>query len=91
MDQEDYNLYKEEQFEFYESICRRCGACCGAEDGDPCASLVKNGDGTYFCNVYENRIGEQKTISGKTFHCIPIRDVIMNNGARPGCAYRRYL
>lgn len=85
----EYNLYQEEQFRDYESICRRCGACCGAEDGDPCVNLVENGDGTYFCKVYENRFGEQKTISGKIFHCIPIDDVIRNGGGRPNCAYRR--
>lgn len=91
MENEECTLYQEEQFERYESICARCGACCGAEDGDQCVNLAKAEDGKYFCKVYENRLGPQRTISGKSFHCIPIREVIMNTGDRSNCAYRRIL
>lgn len=91
MEDEEYIFCQEKQFDRYESICARCGACCGAEDGDQCVNLEKAADGKYFCKVYENRLGPQRTISGKSFHCIPIGDVIMNLGARPNCAYRRVL
>jgi len=80
------NLKK--KHEDYEGICKRCGACCGALDGDPCEKLIKNPDGTYLCSVYDTRIGQQKTASGKTFTCIPIKDVIRFTTAPPGCAYR---
>lgn len=89
MDEEKYNLYQKERFEFYENACRRCGVCCGAEDGDPCANLVENKDGKYFCRVYKNRLGAQKTASGKAFHCTPIKEIITHFGARPNCAYAK--
>lgn len=89
MDEEKYNLYQKEKFEFHENMCRHCGVCCGAEDGDPCANLIKDKDDKYFCQVYQNRLRAQKTVSGKAFHCIPIKEVIMYFGARPNCAYAK--
>ena len=85
----EYIAYQEEKFRRYESICKRCGACCGAIDGDPCKNLGRDSNGRYYCKVYENRFGPQQTISGKWFNCTPIREVIAHEGARPGCAYRR--
>lgn len=86
--QKEYDLYKDEQFRRYEGICRRCGACCGSEDPDPCSDLIKDKDGRYFCRVYENRLEEiHETKSGNKFHCVPIGDIINNIGARPNCAY----
>ena len=88
MEYEKYIEYQEEEFQRYESICQRCGACCGSKDGDHCANLAKDSAGKYYCKVYETRFGPQKTISGKWFNCTPIREVIVHEGARPGCAYR---
>ncbi len=76
---------KEAQAE-HEALCRRCGLCCGLYDNDPCRQLVKTGDGKYSCRVYEQRLGVQYTVSGKLFHCVPIRDFL--NGERSfNCAY----
>ena len=71
----------------FESVCKRCGLCCGA-DSDPCCNLVKLEDGTHFCDDYENRLGPQKTVSGKTFNCVSIREHITNDTLRIECAYR---
>lgn len=76
----------EEEFEKYEALCKRCGACCGAHSDDPCVNLKKDGESKYRCEVYYNRIGMQKTISGKNFSCVPIRD-LRPNLPFPGCAY----
>lgn len=89
MNNNGYITHQEKQFRIYEDRCRRCGLCCGAEDGDPCINLVKNIDGKYSCKVYENRIGQQKTLSGKVFSCVPMKQVIMYSGTRPGCAYSK--
>jgi len=70
----------------YEAKCRRCGACCGAYDGDPCVHLKKDEAGKYYCPVYDHRIGMQKTVSGKNFACVPIRDLRPNLPFK-GCAY----
>lgn len=87
MDEPEFQLHQKEQFEEYEAICKHCGACCGAYDGDPCANLIRHVDGKYLCSDYENRFRQQITVSGKKFHCIPIREVIAHAGARPNCAY----
>lgn len=72
----DESLYSEKQRikqEAYEAMCTRCGTCCGALDGDPCLNLTKDSENRYFCKDYENRFHKQATVSGKEFHCIPIR------------------
>lgn len=82
-----YESYQEKKFEEYEALCRKCGGCCGALDGDACEHLVSKDDG-YFCDTYETRHGLRKTRSGKTFMCVPIKDVINKSWhARPGCGY----
>jgi len=92
MNNEEYVRYQEEQFLAYEKICRRCGVCCGSEDGDSCANLAKDNDGKFYCKEYEIRFSkEQHTLSGKTFHCVPIREIVANCGARPGCAYEKKI
>lgn len=75
----DYNEKMQKLFLDHESKCLRCGCCCGAEDGDQCANLKKGHDGLYACNVYENRFGMQKTLSGKEFMCVPIRNIIFKS------------
>ncbi len=70
----------------YEGLCKRCGACCGAFD-DPCINLKKDTNGKYYCSVYENRHGLQKTVSGKSFNCVSIRDILKFDPPYPDCAY----
>ena len=86
MDAAKYDNYLQDKEEDFEAICRRCGECCGADD-DPCLSLVRKRDGTYFCNNYENRLEYQRTVSGKVFKCVSIRDHIAKGSLKPGCAY----
>ncbi len=87
MDKDLYNRKQEELKEHYESICVSCGACCGVTDGDCCVNLAKDKAGKYFCKVYDKRLGKQKTISGKEFSCVEIRDVLKFGPVHPGCAY----
>ena len=82
-----YNRWHENAEQQHETLCRRCGRCCGSTDGDPCSKLIKNRDGTYSCSDYANRLGQQSTVSGKTFECVPIQDVKKAGGLRPGCGY----
>ena len=82
---QDYQIKKEQEFE---SICKRCGNCCGVKD-DPCIHLVAQADGTYFCDTYESRRGKQKTKSGKEFNCIFVREILHKDWNGSGkCAYR---
>ncbi len=90
MDSKRYTEYTEEKEKEFESVCKRCGSCCGAND-DPCQNLVKLGDGTFLCKAYDTRLGPQKTVSGNEFRCIPISYLIAGNALRPNCEYRRYL
>jgi len=87
----DESLYSEKQkaeFEKYEAQCQRCGACCGANDCDPCIELAKDAQGKWFCRVYEARLGFHQTVSGKVFYCLPIRD--LSQSCRPAnCAYAK--
>lgn len=88
--QEQYNQWQEEQLRRWESLCGRCGACCGAFDGDPCEHLRKNESQQHFCSIYENRFGTHKTISGKEINCVPIRQIL--NSSWPGdhcCGYKK--
>lgn len=82
-------LYKkflvEKELEF-ESICNRCGECCGSKD-DPCRNLVKNHDGTFYCKDYDNRLGPQITVGGHKFNCVSIREHIRGKTLRQNCAY----
>ena len=78
--------------ERWEALCGRCGACCGVTEGDPCEHLRGSKKGEYLCSIYENRFGEHRTVSGKIFKCVPIRQVI--RGSWPGdecCGYKRSL
>jgi uncharacterized cysteine cluster protein YcgN (CxxCxxCC family) len=88
MDSNRYSEYASGKEEEFESICKRCGECCGSLD-DPCRNLAKMDNGTYFCKDYSNRLGPQKTVSGKYFNCIPIREYISRDTLRPNCAYRK--
>jgi len=86
-----YCTYQEKKYQDYESLCKRCGECCGSQDGDPCVNLSKASMGKFYCRIYENRFGPQKTVKGKVFNCVPIREIIKQGYLRQGCAYKRYL
>ncbi|MFA5145329.1 MAG: hypothetical protein WC723_04935 [Candidatus Omnitrophota bacterium] len=73
MDEAVYSQKQKEEEEKYEARCKRCGSCCGAASGDVCTRLSKDDAGRYYCTVYDTRIGQQKTISGVEFSCVPIR------------------
>ena len=87
MDNSLYQKHLKEELVKYESICKRCGVCCGTSN-DPCSNLAYNGDGKYSCRVYDTRLGIQKTVSGKIFTCVPIKDNIRNGFVNPNCAYQ---
>ena len=86
MDEAEYLRKQEAEQVRYEALCRRCGACCGALDGDPCEHLKRDESGKYFCPIYDHRIGMHKTLSGKHFACVPIRDLRPNLPLR-SCVY----
>ena len=86
MDDKAYLRKQEENERSYEALCKRCGACCGALDGDPCEELRREESGRYFCSVYGHRVGMHKTVSGKEFACVPIRDLRPSLPFK-GCAY----
>ncbi len=88
-DQEKYQTWRDEQTARWESLCGRCGACCGAYDGDPCEHLRQDEGKKYYCSIYATRFGMHKTISGKDIRCVPIRDIL--NSSWPGdhcCGYK---
>lgn len=89
-DLEQYLNWQELRQSLWESMCGRCGACCGIIEGDPCEHLKKQREGRYFCEIYENRFGIHKTITGRTINCVPIRDIL--NKFWPGdqcCGYKK--
>jgi len=90
VDEKRYKKLQERQLIEYEARCTRCGACCGAFDGDPCEHLAKLKSGYYKCRVYKNRFGDHKTIKGDLMECVPIREILHINW--PGghlCAYKK--
>ncbi len=85
-----YAKLQEAQSIEYENKCIRCGACCGAFDGDPCEDLKRLKSGKYTCAVYKKRFGDHKTKKGEVIECVPIREILHINW--PGnhlCAYKR--
>lgn len=74
---------------WYESLCRRCGVCCGAGEVDPCAKLNDLGGGVYMCADYAHRLGPQKTVSGREFNCVMVKEVLKHDGTLRDCAYRK--
>jgi len=88
MDTVKYEASQETAAHRFEEACRRCGECCGAADGDPCANLAADAVGAWYCRDYENRLGPQKTVSGKFFTCVPIRELMKQDALRLNCNYR---
>lgn len=87
MEENIYELKQENEEAAYESLCRRCGVCCGSRDNDPCVHLVAQADGTFICGTYTNRFGLRKTVTGKEFTCVMIRDVLKFGVRYDGCGY----
>ncbi|MFH1767747.1 MAG: hypothetical protein ABH858_01115 [Candidatus Omnitrophota bacterium] len=71
----EYPLYSTIKERQYELLCRRCGACCGVFD-DPCVHLKSHGKDSYYCDAYHSRFGPRKTIGGKEFNCVPVRELL---------------
>lgn len=91
-DSKSYQFYLTQQERLWESLCGRCGACCGVVEGDPCEHLIEESNGHYQCSIYDNRFGIHKTKSGKAFECVPIRDILHKSW--PGdncCGYKKNL
>ena len=81
-----YDKGQDDRLAEFESLCLRCGKCCGLEQ-DPCANLISDGDGKYICKSYNDRLGTQKTVSGNTFTCVPISEVIKKGMPNMSCGY----
>ena len=76
MNENQYQKWQDGQIAQWEALCGRCGACCGAFDGDPCEHLCRDDAKKYHCSIYEHRFGTHKTISGKEIKCVPIRNIL---------------
>jgi len=87
MDEQAYEKVLANRDATHEALCRRCGQCCGTLGEDPCANLEKLADGTYSCRIYNIRHGLQKTMSGRYFMCVNIRDVIKCGASYDNCPY----
>ena len=75
----------------FESVCKRCGVCCGSRNGDPCTYLRKDSENKYFCQIYPNRLGLRMTVKGNIFRCIPIEAAIHYPPIRQVCAYAKFF
>ncbi len=85
-----YRSWQEDHWREWEETCLSCGMCCGIKEGDPCEQLVFKDNGTYMCRVYANRLGPQRTIQGRKFHCVPIRDILHQSWTGDDmCAYKK--
>jgi len=87
MDEIKYNNKQAEQLQEYEALCKRCGKCCGAGTSEPCSNLAVYHDGKFYCKSYQNRLGMQRTVSGRVFTCVDIRDVLAKGIPHEGCGY----
>jgi len=75
-EEQDYEVWLRYRQECWEARCGRCGACCGAFDGDACEHLRKDEFQKYDCAIYENRFGKHRTLHGHEIHCVPIRQIL---------------
>ena len=84
------NILKQKQ-EQWELLCYRCGGCCGAYD-DPCLHLRKNDQGKFYCDIYSERLGVRKTVSGEEFNCVFVKEIINTHWKNDHlCVYKKYL
>ena len=82
-----YQVYMKNKEEEYESLCKRCGRCCGVLN-DPCVHLKKDEEDKFFCEIYDHRLGEHKTQSGNTFQCVPVRKILHKDWVgKENCVY----
>ena len=73
-----------------EDLCVRCGACCGAYDGDPCRHLKKDAQGAFFCEIYSRRLGTRRTLKGEKFDCVLIEKILTTSWEGDWrCAYKK--
>ena len=85
-----YTIYQDKKFAEHEALCRRCGACCGIRDGDPCEHLAFTEDEKAYCEIYNHRFGLRQTVSGTKFLCMPIRKVLFKTWSGVSqCAYQK--
>jgi len=89
VDEERYTFKQAEALREHEARCKRCGDCCGGYDSDPCANLAKDSRGAYYCRDYDHRLGPQKTVSGRAFTCVEIRDIVKFDLPYASCAYKK--
>ncbi|MCF7908685.1 MAG: hypothetical protein K9L86_07450 [Candidatus Omnitrophica bacterium] len=75
----------------WDELCIRCGGCCGAYD-DPCKHLREDETGSFYCEVYDQRFGTQKTVSGEAFDCVLVKQILHTYWKKDHlCAYKQYL
>lgn len=87
MDRTAYSKRQDEYIREHEALCKRCGRCCGAGTEEPCSNLARDDSGKFYCKSYENRLGAQKTVSGRVFTCVQIRDVLTKGLPYESCGY----
>jgi hypothetical protein len=81
--------YLEKKEKEWEDLCLRCGACCGAFD-DPCIHLKKNKNNKFYCDIYPERFGIRKTVSGQLFRCVPIKQILHTHWIKDyQCPYKK--
>jgi len=68
---EDLAKYFSDKEKEWESLCTRCGGCCGSFD-DPCKHLKEDEPGKYHCEIYDHRFGLRETVGGEKFYCVHI-------------------
>ena len=91
LDEVRYQNSLKRKEEEWESLCIRCGGCCGAYD-DPCRHLKKDNQGKFYCNIYSERFGSRKTISGEDFNCVFVKEIINTRWRNDHlCIYKKYL
>ena len=85
----NFDLMTDEEFE---AICNRCGACCGAYDGDPCEELRQDEKGLYYCAVYTTRLGDHHTLAGLEMDCVSIIKKLKYDWiGDEKCAYKKMI
>jgi hypothetical protein len=87
----EYQQYLNSKQQEWENLCIRCGGCCGGFD-DPCLHLKKDNDNKYFCEIYQARFGQRKTVNGNKFNCVPIKEIIHTRWSNDNlCSYKRHI
>jgi len=85
---EGYDAYMKRKEAEWESLCHRCGACCGAF-ADPCEHLQSDSEGKWYCDTYEHRFGMHSSRGGLRFKCVPIRGILNRHWDNDHlCAYK---